>query len=152
MGMLSLERAQEIIHGALKKARELNMEPMTVVIVDASGTIKASAREDGAGILRPDMAFAKAWGAVGMGLPTRELLRRQNTSPQFFNALHSISAGRLVANPGGVLIIADSVLIGAVGVTGDTGDNDEIIAVAGILEAGFEADHHEGAAIRHSPL
>jgi len=152
MGLLTLEGAQSIIRGALGKARELQLEPMTVVILDASGTIKASAREDGAGLIRPDIAFAKAWGSLGMGLPTRELLRRQDLAPQFYNALHSISQGRLVANPGGVLIMGELSLIGAVGVTGDTGDNDEIIAIAGIEEAGYSADYFEGGSIRHSPL
>lgn len=109
-------------------------------------------REDGSGIIRPDIAFAKAWGAVGMGLPTRELVRRQELNPLFFGSLNSISQGRLVANPGGVLIMDSDHLLGAVGVTGDTGDNDEIIAVHGIEAAGFRADCEPHGTVRHSPL
>jgi len=150
MTLLKLALAQKIVDGSLEKARELAMEPMTVVVVDASGTYKALAREDGSGLIRPDIAYAKAWGAVGMGLPTRELVRRQEGSPQFFNALHAISGGRLVANPGGVLIFDRDKLVGAVGVTGDTGDNDEIVAVAGILAAGLRPDAEPVAAVRLS--
>ena len=152
MGLLNLDSAQKIVILALEKAREMGLEPMTVVVLDASGTWKAMGREDGSGIIRPDIAFAKAWGAVGMGLPTRELVRRQELNPLFFGSLNSISQGRLVANPGGVLIMDSESILGSVGVTGDTGDNDEIIAVHGIEAAGFRADCEPDSTVRHSPL
>lgn len=150
--MLTLERSLQIVTFALAAARELKLEPMTVVVLDAGGVLKTMAREDGASLMRPDIAFAKAWGAVGMGLPTRELVRRQEKHPTFFGSLNSISQGRLVANPGGVLIIDAGVPIGAVGVTGDTGDNDEVIAIAGIGQAGYVADCEAQSKVRHSPL
>lgn len=140
MTLLTLDQAQTIVAEALKKAREMDFEPMTVCVVDAGGTIKAMSREDGSGLVRPDIAFAKAWGSVGMGLPGRELNRRNEIMPHFFNALNIVSQGRVVPMPGGVLIMNDGVLVGAVGVTGDTPDNDEIAALAGVEAAGLTAD------------
>jgi uncharacterized protein GlcG (DUF336 family) len=140
MTLLTLDQAQTIVAEALKKAREMDFEPMTVCVVDAGGTIKAMSREDGSGLVRPDIAFAKAWGSVGMGLPGRELNRRNDIMPHFFNALNIVSQGRVVPMPGGVLIMNDGVLVGAVGVTGDTPDNDEIAALAGVEAAGLTPD------------
>jgi uncharacterized protein GlcG (DUF336 family) len=140
MTLLTLDQAQTIVSEALKKAREMDFEPMTVCVVDAGGTIKAMSREDGSGLVRPDIAFAKAWGSVGMGLPGRELNRRNDIMPHFFNALNIVSQGRVVPMPGGVLIMNDGVLVGAVGVTGDTPDNDEIAALAGVEAAGLTPD------------
>lgn len=140
MTLLTLDQAQTIVAEALKKAREMDFEPMTVCVVDAGGTIKAMSREDGSGLVRPDIAFAKAWGSVGMGLPGRELNRRNDIMPHFFNALNIVSQGRVVPMPGGVLITNDGVLVGAVGVTGDTPDNDEIAALAGVEAAGLTPD------------
>jgi len=140
MTLLTLDQAQTIVAEALKKAREMDFEPMTVCVVDAGGTIKAMSREDGSGLVRPDIAFGKAWGSVGMGLPGRELNRRNDIMPHFFNALNIVSQGRVVPMPGGVLIMNDGVLVGAVGVTGDTPDNDEIAALAGVEAAGLTPD------------
>lgn len=140
MTLLTLDQAQTIVSAALQKAREMDFEPMTVCVVDAGGTIKAMSREDGSGLVRPDIAFAKAWGSVGMGLPGRELNRRNDIMPHFFGALNIVSQGRVVPMPGGVLIINDGVLVGAVGVTGDTPDNDEIAALAGVEAAGLTPD------------
>lgn len=140
MTLLTLDQAQTIVAEALKKAREMDFEPMTVCVVDAGGTIKAMSREDGSGLVRPDIAFAKAWGSVGMGLPGRELNRRNDIMPHFFNALNIVSQGRVVPMPGGVLIMNDGVLVGAIGVTGDTPDNDEIAALAGVEAAGLTPD------------
>jgi uncharacterized protein GlcG (DUF336 family) len=98
-------------------------------------------REDGSEFLRPEIAMAKAWGALGMGLPSRLLHERAMKLPVFMTALTNISGGRLVALPGGVIIRnADGEILGAVGVSGDVSEPDEICAVAGVAAAGLEAD------------
>jgi len=150
MTLLTLSEAQTIVDAALKKAREMNYEPMTVAVVDAGGTLKTMSREDGSGLVRPDIAFAKAWGSVGMGLPGRELNRRNDIMPHFFAALNVVSQGRVVPMPGGVLIMKDGQLVGAVGVTGDTPDNDEVCAIAGIEAAGLVPDAAVEPQIRKS--
>lgn len=150
MTHLTLDQAQTILSGALAESRRLGLEPMTISVLDASGTLKAMAREDGSGLVRPDIAFSKAWGAVGMGLPSRELNRRSEIMPTFFNALYSVSQGRVVPMPGGVLILQAEVVVGAVGVSGDTPDNDELVAIAGIRLAGFDADFEATPKVRRS--
>ena len=99
----------------------------------------AAKREDGAGILRIDIATGKAWGAIGMGYGTREIAARAQAVPAFIAAIGATSGGRIVPSPGGVLLLRDGGVIGAVGVSGDTGDNDEAAALAGIAAAGLDA-------------
>ena len=150
MTLLSLDQAQAIVAGVLAESRKLNLEPITVSVLDASGTLKAMAREDGSSLLRPDLAFSKAWGAIGMGLPSRELNRRSEIMPAFFNALNSVSQGRVVPMAGGVLILSGETVVGSVGVSGDTSDNDELAAIAGIKAAGFTADFEATPQVRKS--
>lgn len=137
---LILRKASRIVDEALKKGRELNLSPLTVAVLDAGGHLVAFKREDKSGILRPDIAIGKAWGALGMGYGTREIAERAKAMPIFVTALTTISQGRFVPVAGGVLIknARDDVL-GAVGVTGDTSDNDEACAVAGIAASGLVA-------------
>ena len=138
---VTLAQASTIVDVALKKAREMNLVPMTVAVLDAGGHLVAFKREDKSGILRYDIAYGKAWGALGMGFGSRTLFERAATTPQFFNALYAASGGRIVTNPGGVLIRnGGGNVIGAVGVSGDTSDNDEICAIAGVRAAGLTAD------------
>jgi uncharacterized protein GlcG (DUF336 family) len=138
---VTLAQASTIVDVSLKTAREMNLAPMTVAVLDAGGHLVAFKREDGSGILRYEIAYGKAWGALGMGFGSRTLFERAGNTPQFFNALYAASGGRMVANPGGVLIRdADSDVIGAVGISGDTADNDEACAIAGIKAAGLTAD------------
>lgn len=150
MTLLTLTEAQTIVAAALEHGRKLNLEPMTIAVLDAGGTLKAMAREDGSGLIRPDIAFAKAWGALAMGLPSRELGRRNELAPGFFSALTDVSHGRLIPVPGGVLILRDGVLVGAVGASGDTSDNDELCAVAGVEASGLQADYEATPQIRKS--
>lgn len=150
MTQLSLDQAQAIVAGAIAESRKLNLEPMTISVLDATGTLKAMAREDGSGLVRPDLAFSKAWGAIGMGLPSRELNRRSEIMPAFFNALNSVSQGRVVPMPGGVLILKGDIVVGSVGVSGDSSDNDELVAIAGIRLAGFTADYEATPQVRRS--
>jgi len=141
---LTLHHATAIVEAALKKGRETNCAPLTIAVLDAGGHLKAFAREDGSGILRPQIATGKAWGALGMGFGSRTFARRLTDNPQqqsFFNALGPLSEGRLVPVPGGVLIRDGSrEVIGAVGISGDTSDKDEACALAGVAAAGLTGD------------
>jgi uncharacterized protein GlcG (DUF336 family) len=141
MSILTLAQASTIVDVTLKRGRETNCAPLTVAVLDAGGHLVAFKREDKSGILRFDIAFGKAWGALGMGFGSRTLFERAANTPQFFTMLAAASGGRMVANPGGVLIRdAAGDIIGAVGVSGDTSDKDEACALAGIEAAGLKAD------------
>jgi uncharacterized protein GlcG (DUF336 family) len=137
--VLNLEIAVTIIDAALREGRQRKLAPLVVAVLDAGGHLIACKREDGAGILRFDIAFGKAWGSLGMGFGSRELSQRAGKLPTFFSMLSVASAGRLIASPGGFLVIGkDGRVVGAVGVSGDLGDSDEACAVAGIATAGFD--------------
>ncbi len=138
---LTLAQASTIVDIALATARDLELVPMTVAVLDAGGHLVAFKREDRSGILRYDIAYGKAWGALGMGFGSRTLYERAANTPQFFNALYVASGGRVVTNPGGVLIRdGEGEIVGAVGISGDTSDKDEACAIAGIEAAGLFAD------------
>ena len=141
-GILSLAQASIIVDKALEKGRELHLHPLTVVVLDAGGHMVAMKREDRSGILRTEIATGKAWGTLGMGFGGREFARRAQTGAIFLQALMAASDGRIVPAPGGVLIRQSSGgdIIGAVGISGDTSDKDEICAVAGITAAGLSPD------------
>jgi uncharacterized protein GlcG (DUF336 family) len=114
---------------------------LTVVVLDGGGHIKALKKEDGSSLLRSDIAIGKAWGVLGMGFGGRELARRAAKMPAFFNVLSDLSGGRMVPVPGGVIIrSASGEILGSVGISGDTSDNDEICAVYGIKAAGLVPD------------
>lgn len=139
--MLTLDAASTIVDRALEKGRELGLKPLTVAVLDAGGQLTALKREDGSSLLRPEIAGGKAWGALGMGFGGREFARRAAVNPVFIQALSVASGGRVVPVPGGVLIRDGSgLVIGAVGVSGDTSENDEACAVYGIGCAGLLAD------------
>jgi uncharacterized protein GlcG (DUF336 family) len=138
---VTLAQAATIVDTALKKARELKQMPQTVVVLDAGGHVVCAKREDGSGIIRFEVAVGKAYGALGMGWGSRTMMERAAQNPNFLTAIVAASGGRLVPNPAGVLIRdAGNAIIGAVGISGDTADNDEIIAIAGIEAAGLKAD------------
>jgi uncharacterized protein GlcG (DUF336 family) len=138
---VTLAQASSIVDVALKKARELKQMPQTLVVLDTGGHIVCAKREDGSGIIRFEIAVGKAYGALGMGWGSRTMMERAAQNPNFLTAIVAASGGRLVPNPGGVLIRdAGGTIIGALGISGDTADNDEIIAVAGIEAAGLKAD------------
>ena len=138
---VTLAQASTIVDAALKKGRETKSAPLTVAVLDPGGHLVAFKREDKSGILRFDIAYGKAWGALGMGFGSRSLFDRAAKNPGFFTALSAASGGRLVPNPGGVLIRNQAGdVIGAVGISGDTSDRDELCAVAGIDAAGLKAD------------
>lgn len=140
MTTLRLAQSSAILDVALDTARARGFAPLAVAVLDAGGHLVAFKREDGAGFARFDIAFGKAWGALGMGFGTREWAERATRFPAFVTALAAVSQGRMVPSPGGVLILAaDGELIGAVGISGDIGDNDEACAIAGIEAAGLRA-------------
>ena len=138
---LTLDAARMIADTALAHGRSRGMAPLAVVVLDARGAPKAYLAEDGTSLLRLDIAFGKAWGTLGMGFGGRELARRAARAPAFMTALQTMSEGRMVPAAGGVLIRdAAGAIIGAVGISGDSSDNDELCAVAGIEKAGLAAD------------
>jgi uncharacterized protein GlcG (DUF336 family) len=138
---VTLEQASTIVDVALKKARDNKLAPLTVAVLDTGGHLVAFKREDKSGLLRFDIAYGKAWGALGMGFGSRTLASRAAKTPQFFTMLAAASAGRMVTNPGGVLIKdAGGNIVGACGISGDTSDKDEMCAIAGIEAAGLKAD------------
>lgn len=140
MTTLKLDQANTIINVALAEARKRNFAMLAVAVLDAGGHLVAFQREDGAGFLRIDIACGKAWGALGMGFGTRELAERAAKFPTFVTTLANASQGRIIPSPGGVLIAdAGGEIIGAVGISGDAGDNDEICAIAGIDAVGYSA-------------
>ena len=138
--MLTLDTARTIVDAARKKGRELDLAPLTVTVLDAAGATILLEREDGASIVRPDVAHGKANGAVRVGMGSRGLMKRAEQQPFFIQSLNALCHGALVPVPGGVLVRDEGSIVGAVGITGDTSDNDEACAIAGIEAAGLTAD------------
>jgi uncharacterized protein GlcG (DUF336 family) len=137
---ITLDQARTIISGAQATARAEGFKPLSVVVLDAGGHLTAFEREDGSSNMRYQIAYGKAHGALALGVGSRALMARAEQQPYFVAAAAAAIGGALVPVPGGVLIDdADGTCIGAVGVTGDTSDNDEIAAVAGVESAGLAA-------------
>lgn len=137
---LSLEQAQRIATAALAHARSKSMKPLAVVVLDERGALRALLAEDNTSVGRAKVAFGKANGCVMMGLGSRALQTRAQANPQFMGACDNLFGG-LIAVPGGVLIKdAAGTVAGAVGISGDTSDNDEACAMAGIAAAGLKGD------------
>lgn len=138
---ISLDCAAEIARHALAHARSHIMEPLAVAVLDVRGTLKAYLAEDGTSLLRFDIAFGKAWGSLGMGFGSRKLSERNTRTPQFINALQAMSDGKAVPVPGGVLIRnGQGAVLGAVGVSGESSDNDELCATHAVLACGLVPD------------
>lgn len=132
--MLRYAQAARLVALALETGRELSLRPLAVAVLDPGGHLLAFGREDEAGILRPEIAIGKAWGALGMGLGSRALAAAAEARPSFVAALGPLSQGRLVPVAGGVLIrgSSDGALLGAIGISGDTSDQDEACALRAI--------------------
>ena len=137
---LTLEQAQRIVVGALKHAREKQLQPLAVVVLDERGVLKAFAAQDGTSLRREEIARGKAHGALALGLGSRALAKRAQEQPSFIAAVTNAVGGSLVLVSGGVLIRSGGAVIGAVGISGDKSDNDETCAIAGIEAAGLAAD------------
>jgi uncharacterized protein GlcG (DUF336 family) len=138
---ITLAQASTLVDAALAEGRRLALKPLTVAVLDPGGHLVAFKREDNSGIVRFDIAFGKAWATLGMGFGGRTLAERASKAPTFFAALMAASDGRMVPARGGVLIRDGAgALVGAVGISGDTSEQDEACAIAGIAAAGLAAD------------
>jgi uncharacterized protein GlcG (DUF336 family) len=138
---IALDTARTIIAAAREHSAGAGFKPLTVVVLDAGAHVVAAEREDGASNKRFEVAFGKAHGALALGMGSRALMGRAEQQPYFIAAVASAVGGALVPVPGGVLVRdGEGALLGAVGVTGDTSDNDEAAAVAGIEAAGLTAE------------
>jgi len=141
MPALDLITSNNIISQAIEKAREMKIKPVSVVVLDESGHLKAMQREDGASMFRFDVATGKAWAAVAMGVSSRALAERAKGNPNFFVTLAATAQGKFLPQPGGVLIRdAKGRILGAAGASGGTGDEDEAVCAFGIEQAGLKAD------------
>jgi uncharacterized protein GlcG (DUF336 family) len=137
--MISLDQARTMVSVVREKGREMGLKPLSVCVLDAGGHLLAFEREDGASPGRFEIARGKAYGAVMLGMPGSAQMARAEGQAYFMAAVNGAFGGKVVPVPGGVLVLKDGAVVGAVGVTGDTSDNDAAVAVAGIEAAGFEA-------------
>ena len=140
MAELTLDVARKILDVALAKGVEKKLKPLAVTVLDSRGCVKISAAQDGTSLLRGEIAHGKAYGALALGMGSRALFQRAQEQAYFIGAVNTLAQGRMVPVPGGVLIQDGGVLLGAVGISGDTSDNDEACAIAGIEAAGLKAN------------
>ena len=140
MAELTLDVARKILDATLAKAVEKKLNPLVVTVLDARGAVKVTAAQDGTSLMRAEIAHGKAYGALAMGMGSRALFQRAKEQAYFISAANALAGGRLVPVPGGVLIQSGGALLGAVGISGDTSDNDEACAIAGIEAAGLKAN------------
>jgi glc operon protein GlcG len=144
---LDLVTASRITDEALRLRQIHHLLPLAIAVLDAGGNTVSFRREDGCGVLRHDIAVGKAWGALGMGMATRQIRDRLADRPTFQAALSAASGGRFIPTPGGVLILnAQGVAIGAVGISGDASDKDEFCAIEAIRTAGLHPEPPAAAA------
>ena len=137
---MKLELARQLIAEARASGEKRALKPLAIVVLDAGGQVRAFEREDGASNARFEIAFGKANGALALGMGSRGLMARAEQQPYFIGAVAGAIGGALVPVPGGVLVQAtDGEVIGAIGITGDTSDNDEAAAVDAITAAGLVA-------------
>ncbi|MDN5926338.1 MAG: heme-binding protein [Hyphomicrobiales bacterium] len=141
MAELTLAIANRIIEGALSEGGRTGTKPVAVAVTGPEGHLIALQKQDGASMFRVDIAIGKAWGAVAMGISTRGLAKKAQENPSFIHGLSVASGGRILTSPGGVVIRDGSGrVLGAVGISGDTGDNDERLAIRGIETTDLVAD------------
>ena len=140
MAAITLAQAQTIVSAGLAFSREKKFNPMAIVVLDARGVPKAYGAEDGTALRRYDIAHGKAYGALAMGVGSKTLGMRAVERPHFIGAVNGAIDGAMVPVAGGVLIKVDGEIIACVGVTGDSSDNDDLAARAGIAAAGLTAD------------
>ena len=140
MAELTLDVARKILDAALAKGLEKKLKPLVVTVLDVRGCVKISSAQDGTSLLRGEIAHGKAYGALALGMGSRALFQRAQEQAYFIGAVNTLAQGALVPVPGGVLIQDGGVLLGAVGISGDTSDNDEACAIAGIEAAGLKAN------------
>ena len=135
MNELTLAEADAIAQGAIEGATLRGLNPIAVCVLDRGGHALVLKRQEGATFLRVEIATAKAWTAVSLAAPSRNFAAMAETRPQFVTSLVTISQGRMAPAAGGVLVLRDGQIIGSVGVSGDTPDNDEAVALDGVSAA-----------------
>ncbi|MDA7729886.1 heme-binding protein [Gammaproteobacteria bacterium] len=143
-GEISLVEALSICTEAIKKGRGLNLMPLTVTVIDVAGVVRATLSEEGSGLIRSDIAYAKAWTCLAFNVSSntlRDVFEGQPRLAPAVTGMQTMAGGKLVPTPGGMLIQKDGKNIGAVGVTGDVSDKDEICAIAGIEESNLIPGH-----------
>lgn len=141
MSALTLDTARKILSQAFDRASADKMKPLGIVVLDDRGAVKAAELQDGTSLMRYEIAHGKAYGALALGMGSRAIFRRAQEQATFISAANTLAQGRMVPVPGGVLIRNKAgVVLGAVGVSGETSDNDEIAAIAGIEGAELTAD------------
>ena len=141
MHTLSLANANALIEASFQKAQSLGLKPLSVAVLDSGGHLVAFQKQDTSSMLRFEIAFGKAYGALAVGSGSRWLHNAAGERAHFVNALSGLAGGKIVPVPGGVLVRNDhGEVIGAVGISGDTSDNDEICAEHAIVQSGFSAD------------
>lgn len=139
--ILTLATARAIVDAALAKSTELKLKPLAIAVLDPRGCLIAFAAQDGTSLLRGDVARGKAYGALALGIGSRAIFKRAQEQAFFVDAVNTLAQGAIVPVPGGVLIRdAGGALVGAIGISGDTSDNDETCAVAGIDAVSLRAD------------
>lgn len=139
MPTITLEAAKQIISAAIAKAAEMRLKPLTVAVLDSGGHLIALERQDGASIARPQIAIAKAAGALALGVSSRKIGDMAAERPQFVASLASIAVGGVVPAAGGIIVLdGDGRPLGAIGITGDLSDHDEACAIAGAEAAGLK--------------
>ena len=136
--MITLDDARVMVAEARAKGHAMGLKPLSVVVLDAGGHVLAFEREDGAAPGRFEIAQGKAYGAVMLGIPGSAQKARAEAQSYFMAAVNGVYGGKVVPVPGGVLVMRDGAVVGAVGVTGDTSEADAEAALAGIAAAGFE--------------
>ncbi len=135
---LTLDVARGIADAVLAKSKELQLKPIAVAVFDERGCLRAFAAQDGTSLLRGEVAQGKAYGALALGMGSRAIFKRAQEQAFFVDAVNTLAQGRIIPVPGGVLMRDGAgALVGAVGVSGDTSDNDEICVLAGIAAVGL---------------
>lgn len=151
MRAISLDEALTMINGCFAAAQEHRLRPLTAVVLDAGGRLKAALKQDGCAMLRFEIAYGKAYAALAMGRPSRLVLQKQREKPVFMENLLELADGPMFLESGGQLVRDQAgEVIGAIGVTGDAGEMDDICAVAGIHAAGYKtcSDFNDPEVIR----
>ena len=144
MRAITLKQALEIIDGAFARAAELKLKPLTIVVLDAGGRVKAVQKQDGASLLRVEIAHGKAFAALGMGRSSKLVLQKQREKPMFMDTLRDLTDEPFFLEGGGQLILDEfGEVVGAVGITGDVNEMDDECAFAGIRSAGFVVDKNQ---------
>ena len=140
MNRITLDQANRIVTGAFQKGAESKFKPLSVVVLDPGGHVIAFQRQDGASTMRFQIASGKASGALALGVSSRKIAEMAAERPSFVASLGPIALQGVIPAAGGVIVTGEGgVVLGAVGVTGDTSDNDEVCALAGIAAAGLKA-------------